>query len=354
MSSLRIGIIGAGNIGQTHAETLRSLGETIDAVADIDERNRMAFAESFEIPSTYDDHRTMLADEPLDLVVVAVPNALHAECAIAALEADVDVFVEKPLAHTLADAERIADTARTSDGSVMVGFVRAFESWAGELKDRIADGTFGHVYDVDAEYVRRRGIPQLGSWFTQKRVSGGGALIDVGVHVLHLTLYLLDFPTIETVSATTGNHFGTKDDYTYLSMWGGGPIDDGTFDVDDYARVFLRTADGTTIHLHLSWAINDSPTQSIRVHGVETGAVTEIENGKPRVNLYSTNGSALSDTELTYSDTDRFANQWSYVTDVVRGDRELTKNTLEEGLLVQRLIDAIYESAETGREVDLR
>lgn len=353
MPPLLIGLIGAGNIGQIHARAIESLGESITAVADIDSANRDSFADEFGVVSAYDDYRTMLDEEDLDLVIVSVPNSLHAECAIAALEADVDVFVEKPLAHTLEDAERLAAVEAESAGRVTVGFVRAFEPWVAEIRSAIAGGELGDVYDIDAEFVRRRGIPQLGSWFTRKHVSGGGAVIDIGVHVIHLALHLLDFPSVKSVSATTGGHFGSKAEYTYLNMWGGAPIDDGAFDVDDYARALVRTADGTTIHLHLAWASNGKSNESLRIYGGRAGATIDGVGSSQRATMYSTRGEGLTDTEVHLPDADRFTAQWEYVVAVTRGDVKPSQNTLEEGLAVQRVVDAIYESAETEREVVL-
>ncbi len=153
------------------------------------------------------------------------------------------------------------------------------------------------------------------------------------------------------MSATTGSHFGTKPDYTYLNMWGGGPVGDGEFDVDDYARALIRTADGTTIHFHLAWALNGESNQSLRIYGDRAGATIDGVGSSQRSMVYSTGESGLTDTEIHLPESDRFTAQWEYVIAVVRGDREPTQNTLEEGLAVQRVVDAIYESAQSGREV---
>lgn len=352
MSGLNAGIIGCGSIARHHADGLTELGERISAVADIDEAARRDFAADYDVGETYEDYERMIREADLDLVVVAVPNALHAACAETALGADLDVFVEKPLAHTLSDARRIADAERESDGRVMVGFVRAFDPWFTDLRRRAERGDFGDIYDVDVSYVRRRGIPQLGSWFTRKDVSGGGVMIDAGVHVLHLALAALDFPEIETVTGSTGAHFGSKPDYTYLTMWGGDPVEDATFDTEDYARALIRTTDGTTIHFHATWAVNGAPGQAIRVHGDEAGTETTLDGG-PETTVYATDGDGLTDTDLRLPERKSFLAEWEYFTAVVRGEREHTRNTVAEGLAVQEVVDAIYESADSGRQVVL-
>lgn len=352
MEPLRAGLIGCGSIGRLHAETLEAIGEEVAAVADVDPTALESFADDFDVSETYEDYERMIDDAALDLVVVAVPNSLHADCAIAALRADLDVFVEKPLAATLEGARRIESAARESAGDLMVGFVKAFEPAFEDARDRAVDGEFGTVYDVDVEYVRRRGIPQLGSWFTSKDAAGGGALIDAGVHALHLALTILDFPEMETVSAATGSHFGTKDDYTYLSMWGGDPLPDAEFTTEDYVRGLVRTADGATLHLHCAWAGNTDPRKSVRVQGSEAGMTIE-EGSAVEPTLYSTDRGALTDTDLEHPDEAIFENQWAYFASVVRGERDHTRNTLEEGLAVQRLVAAMYESAADDREVSL-
>ncbi len=171
------------------------------------------------------------------------------------------------------------------------------------------------------------------------------------MHVLHLVLRILDFPEIASVSASTGGHFGIDEDYTYLSMWGGGPVNGGAFDVDDYARAFVRIADGATIHVHFAWAANGTATDGIRVYGADTGVTIDATDGLPKATTYSASGRALTDIELYLPERERFVEQWSYAVDVARGERESTRNTLEEGLTVQELVNAIYESAERGREV---
>ena len=344
MSQPNIGIIGAGTIAGYHADALSSLGGSVHAIADLDPEARRAFAEEYGVERTYDSYEAMLADADLDAVVVSVPNAFHAECSIAALEADADVLVEKPLATSADAAAEIATAERESQGTVMVGFCKTFSPWFEWLGERIADGRFGTVYDIEAEFVRRRGIPRLGSWFTRKDISGGGAMIDIGVHVLHQLLTLLDFPEIRSVSAATGRNFGTKEEYTYLDMWGGDPEDDATFDVDDHTRAMLHTESGVTVNLHVAWASNSDSRQILRVHGDEGGATVRVGDGGTTV--YSTDGDALSTTSLDHKSVNTFTRQWEYFLDVVQGEREHTRNTLEEGLAVQEAIDRIYDSAE--------
>lgn len=349
MTAQRIGFIGAGSVAHHHADALQDVDASVHAVADINPDARRAFAGEYDVAEMYADYETLLEEATLDAVVVAVPNALHAECAITALEADVDVLVEKPLATTYDEAATIVDAERDSRATAMVGFCKSFTPWFEGVEDRVESGRFGSVYEVEAEYVRRRGIPQAGSWFTRKDVSGGGALIDLGVHVVHLALSVLDFPTIRNVSASSGAHFGSRDDYASVGMWdesAGGE----TFDVDDHTRALIHTEEGATIHLHAAWASNSEPRQSFRVYGDEAGAFTSDINGA-EMTLYSTDGDALATNALERPAADRFVEEWRYFTSVLRGEHDHTRCTLDEGLAVQEVVDAIYESADQRKPV---
>ncbi|WP_458207509.1 Gfo/Idh/MocA family protein [Haladaptatus sp. NG-SE-30] len=361
MNTLDIGFVGGGTVAGWHAETVTSLGHDIAAITDIDPDVRAAFAETYDVATQYKDHEQMIANEDLDVVVVAVPNVYHADCAVAALEADVDVFVEKPLAHDLAAAERVEAAEQESDGTVMVGFMRPFAPHATSVKEMIDDGEFGDVYEINLDYVRRRGIPGYGSWFASKSTAGGGALIDIGVHVLHLGLHLLDFPKIESVTASTGAHFGTKEDYTATHAPNVDLGDPEEFDVEDNARAFIRTADGTTINLKCAWASNSEVSREVQVLGDESGAEFSIMGGD--LTLRSTNRNGVSDEtvafpplegrDLSFGNGETFTAEWQYFTEVVAGEREHTRSTLEEGVTVQRVIEAIYESADVGSEIEL-
>jgi predicted dehydrogenase len=286
----------------------------------------------------------------VDVVVVAVPNAIHADATTAALEAGKHVLLEKPLAHTLEDATRIRDAAVAAQSQAMVGFMLPFDPASELVRRRIDRGDMGQIYDIDAEMVRRRGIPQIGSWFTRKDVSGGGVLIDIGSHISHLALTLSDFPAIESVDASVGTHFGDRSDYTYHDMWGGDPLEDPTFDVEDHARAFIRT-EGPTIDIQCAWAANRQPSRSVTVQGADAGVSFE-PGADPAV--YGTDGDSLTSTAHDVPEGEPKCREWEYFLDVLAGDRPHDRNTVEEGYLVQQLLDAIYRSADSGDAVSLR
>jgi predicted dehydrogenase len=349
MSEFAVGFVGGGSIARAHAEATAALGYDLRAVADVAEGARDAFAGDYGA-EPFASHAEMLdaVGDRLDAVVVAVPNRYHADVAVDCLEAGVPVLVEKPLAHTLADARRVADAARGSDAPAVVGFNMAFEPATGVVRDALAAGEFGEVYEVGVEYVRRRGVPRLGSWFTRKADSGGGPVVDLGPHVLHVALAALGFPAVEAVSATTGTRFGDRADYTYLDMWGGGPTDEAAFDVEDHARALVRTAAGP-VHLDVAWASNREPRKRVRVLGDEAGATFD-PNGAA-VTFHSTRHGGLATETVETTGANSFEREWQYVAAVVRGEREHARNTVAEGLAVQTVIEGVYESARRGAEV---
>jgi predicted dehydrogenase len=348
----RVGIVGLGGMGTIHAGNLDALGADVVAGADVDPEKREAFEREFGA-ETVGGHDDLVARD-LDAVVVTTPNRFHEPAAAAALEAGLDVLVEKPLAHDLDSAERVAEAAAASEGFCMVGFHNRFCPAAQLFKAHQAEGRFGALTHVEASYVRRRGIPGTDSWFTDKDLSGGGALVDIGVHAIDFALYLLGFPEVTEVSGTTRTGFGRRTDYAdpdgFAGNWGG---TGGTFDVDDSASAFLRTADGATVTLEVSWAANRAPEDEFVVRGTEAGA--NLALGGDTLTTYETGTAGLDH----YADTDHRGRldragheaEAAAFLDAVAAGRPPDENTVREGLVVQRVVDAIYRSSESGRAV---
>lgn len=345
-----VGIIGLGNIGRYHADRLRNHGAEIVGGMDVLPEARERFERDYGV-ATYDDHTELY--DVVDAVVVTTPNKFHEEYAVAALEAGLDVLLEKPLAHTVESAERIAEVAREAEGFCMVGFHNRYLAPIEVLTDQRDRGRFGELTHIDANYIRRRGIPGRGSWFTSKEIAGGGALIDIGVHALDLALYLLDFPEVVEVTGTVRSEFGTREDYTYLQMWG----DDAgheRFDVEDSVNAFIRCANGETISLDVAWAANRPSNNEFVLRGTDAGAHLDRSNGEMTFYESSPDGAAhFSDTQVETRERDAHAaEQETFLRAVASGERP-DRNTVEQGLVVQRVMDAIYRSSETGRAIHL-
>ncbi|WP_332899660.1 Gfo/Idh/MocA family protein [Haladaptatus sp. CMSO5] len=348
---VNVGIVGLGGIGNHHAERIVDLGHTVVAGIDVNETARAAFAEEYdaEVGTSFDD----LVEADVDAVIITTPNKYHEQTAIAALDAGYDVLLEKPLAHTLESAERIAGAAARADGFCMVGFNNRFAPGVEVFKSYQRAGRFGEVTHVEANYVRRRGVPGRGSWFTTKAVAGGGALIDIGVHAIDLAMYFLDFPEVVEVAGTTHSTFGSRDDYAYLEMWGDDAGPSG-FDVEDAATAFIRCADGKTVSLEVAWATNRRPNHGFHIDGTGAGAHFDRESGD--LELFETGHDGVdhfSDSTIETRDIDLHkAEDRSFLEAVQSGDPP-QRNTVEQALAVQRIIDAIYRSDEEGRAIRL-
>ncbi|WP_254768331.1 Gfo/Idh/MocA family protein [Salinilacihabitans rarus] len=350
-SGIGVGVVGLGGMGQHHAKNLSELGADVVAGADLLPEARRAFAETYGA-TPYENHEDLVADEAVDAVVVATPNKFHEPIAVAALEADRHVLVEKPLAHSLESAERIAAAAAESDGICMVGFHNRHTGAAAMFDEYSARGRFGDLTHVEANYVRRRGVPGPGSWFTNPELAGGGALLDIGVHALDLALYVLDFPEVVEVSGVTRTTFGTTEEYADPDGFGDNwDAEAETYEVDDAVSAFVRCADGKTISLEAAWATNREPSMDFVVRGTEAGAKFEI--GDTDMRIYETDTAGVdhyADVDLSGdSSATGYNEQDAVFLETIVAGAEPTANTVEEALVVQRVIDAIYRSSETGR-----
>ena len=355
MSGPKIGVVGLGTMGHIHASNARQVGGEVVAGADVSADARESFTREFGA-SVYDSHEDMLDEASVDAVVITTPNAFHESVAVAALDADCDVMIEKPLADSLEAGKQIATAEDRSEGFCMVGFHNRFSPAAITAKSYAERGRFGEITHVEANYVRRRGIPAPGSWFTNAELAGGGALIDVGVHVIDFVLYLLGFPEITEVSGVSRSEFGSRPDYADPDGFGGSWTErGGSFDVDDSASAFLRCADGRTISLEVAWATNREPTNDVLLRGTEAGGRLEV--GGDDLELYET-GTAGIDHHVSSTITGELARhghlaEVEVFLDAVERGQPPEENTVAEALTVQRIVEAIYESSNTERAVPL-
>ena len=350
-NDVAVGIVGLGGIGHHHATKLTERGANLVGGMDIDADARRRFHETFDVHA-YEDESALY--DACDAVFITTPNRFHEEYATSALASGLDVLLEKPLAHTLESAERIADAARSADGFCMVGFNNRFAEPVQVIKHYQDEGRFGETTHVEANYIRRRGIPGRGSWFTSDDVAGGGALIDIGVHAVDLALYFLDHPEVVEVSGETRAEFGDRDDYAFVHMWGEDAGPDG-FDVDDSATAFIRAADGSTISLEVAWATNRPTNDEFVVRGTAAGAT--FDRGSDELTFHEADTGAdhhhLSDTSVETRESDSHAAEQGVFLEAVASEEKPTINTIEQALSVQRVIDAIYRSSEQGEAVRL-
>ena len=271
---MKIGFIGAGNIGRTHIEAfaaLRDAGEDVDlfAVADSNRAAATACAEEFGIAEPQLDAMGLIRDRRVDALVLAVPNAWHAPLAMAALRAGKHLLLEKPMGANLADAQSIFQAQQETARVVMLCHQMRWTWWAQAMRRRVEGGELGEVYHARTGWLRRQGIPGWGTWFTRKESSGGGPLIDLGVHMLDLTLHLLGNPVPVSVTGVTAAKFGPR--RRGIGKWGT-PDWEGEFDVEDFASALVRLGDGRVLNLDVSWAAHvDRPGEYIELLGADAG-----------------------------------------------------------------------------------
>jgi predicted dehydrogenase len=346
----RIGIVGMGTIGTVHAEALKKVptAELVAVAEVIPDRLAQRAAEYKAHP--YADYRKMLHEAQVDGVYVCVPNFAHCDITIAALKAGKHVFCEKPMALNAEQALRMVEAAKAARKQIQMGMAWRQRTESQVLRDYIAKGKLGHIYHMRTVLRRQRGVPGLGGWFTTKAMSGGGALIDTGVHFFDLVMWLSDRWDPERVSASAYNEFGKRmKDYLYVSMWAGPPKYDGVCDVDDYAAGHVRFPGGATLSFEISWAGNNEEDTFIEILGDKGGA--RACDGKP-LRIITEDQGRVVEVQPKYEDRNIFEMEGIKFADVVLG-KAAPPATGEQGLAVMRLLDAIYKSARLNKEVSV-
>lgn len=345
MGILRVGIIGAGGIAtNVHIPNyLKKEGKVkLVAVADVAIERAQKVAEKFEIPYAFTSYKEMLASVELDAVSVCIPNKFHREATIAALEAGCHVLCEKPPAMTVEEAEEMATIAKRTGKFLTYGFHYRYQAEVETAKRFIEAGELGEIYSARVHAIRRRGIPGWGV-FTNKELQGGGPLIDIGVHMLDTALYLMGYPEPAVVLGKTHQRIGTKKGVGLSGDW-----DYENYTVEDMAVGMVTFQNGATLTVETAFAANVEKDETMQVSllGDEGGA--EIFPLK----IFQEKHHTLVDLTPAYlPKTDGYYREISQFVDCcLEGVPPLC--TPEQGITIQRIVNAIYESAETGRAVE--
>ena len=352
MAKVKIALIGAGNIANTHLEAYAKVPDAeIYAICDINESRLNETADRFGIERRYTDLDAMLAELPeLDAADVCVWNCSHAECSIKALNAGLHVLCEKPMAYNAREAEEMLETARKNNKLLMIGFVLRFSDEAKISMDFIEKDYLGEIYYAKAQYVRRHGNP--GGWFCDKARSGGGPVIDLGVHVIDLTRCLMGNPKPVRVYAVTYDKLGKRD---YLKTHVGWSPKDATPEdpctVEDFASALIRYDNGAVTHLETTYSLNGEDSAKKLLYGTKGGL--DLTEG---VKIFSEYNDFLADinvhTKNYKQSEDMFVAEMSHFVDCVANGTECRAKA-EDGIEVMKILDAIYLSAKTGHEVVL-
>ena len=364
MSTLKIGIIGCGGIA--HAKHLPALAKLTDlaemiAFCDIIEERAEIAAKQYGVPGakTYTDYKQLIQDDTIDVIHVLTPNSSHSTITVDALEAGKHVMCEKPMAINSQEAKIMLDAAERTRKKLTIAYQNRFRDDALMLKEACNDGYLGDIYFAKAHAVRRRAVPTWGV-FMDKEKQGGGPLIDIGTHALDLTLWYMNNYKVKSVS---GSAFHKLKDQNRANMFGKWNPDE--FEVEDAAVGFIKMENEATIFLESSWALNtlDVREAMTTLCGTKGGAEMRRHpiEGKPALHLNSEmygklveikpemNSSIPYYGSLEVTEADREARQWLEA--IIEDKEPLVKP--EEAYVVTTILEAIYESARTGKEVIL-
>ncbi|WP_219839146.1 Gfo/Idh/MocA family protein [Paenibacillus sp. R14(2021)] len=347
---LNIGVIGAGSISGLHLEAYRACPDAvITAICDLNEERAKAAAAKYGAPSSYTDYRELLRNPEIDAVSICTWNNTHAEIAIAALEAGKHVLCEKPLCKTVEDAERVQAAVERSGKVLQVGFVRRYASSIDVLKRFIDAGELGEIYYAKASCLRRLGNP--GGWFSDKERSGGGPLIDLGVHIIDLCWYMMGRPKVKSVSGNTYRKLGNRSQIENLSFYKAADYNSERNDVEDMANAVIRFENGASLMVDVSFTLHAAKDElSVKLYGDQGGA--EIE---PALVIMSEKHNTIVNMtpqvdHASFDMTDAFGREITHFVNSSLGRCE-TLSPVQDGVEVTRMLCAVYESAATGKEI---
>ncbi len=343
MKKLRIGVIGLG-VGRLHLGQYKAHPAVeLAAAADLDEKRLTRAVAEFGVARGYASGEEMLEKEALDVVSVCTPNKLHKPLTIAALRRGCHVLCEKPMAINAAQACEMLEAARAADRRLMINFSYRFNDQSYALKRQVESGVLGEIYFGRSLWHRRRGLPGFGGWFGIKECSGGGALIDLGVHRLDLALWLMGYPKPAWVMGAAYDPIASE-----LARREG-----KKFDVEDLAVAAIRFENGATLHLEASWASNTKSNERMETILLGTrGGLTQRNIGESydfEAEIHLEAHGCPFDMKL-HPPVPAARSAMAHFVDAILHDTPHTA-TGEEGYIVMRILDAIYESARSGAPV---
>jgi len=346
MEKVRVGIVGLGIGRISHLDQFKKDPRAVvQAICDQSTDLLTKIASEFDIPQSFTNYEEFIEKAEIDAVVLAVPNFLHKSMTLAALDRGLHVLCEKPMAMDAAEAAEMREKVRATGRKFMINFNQRFRAEHQYFKRLIESGKLGEVYYGSVGWRRMRGMPGFGGWFGQKKMSGGGPLIDLGVHILDLARWLIGNPKAVTVSASTFAHIGKT-----LAR-----EQKKEFDVEDMASALLRFDNGSTLVLEASWALNFEEREKVYVElsGTKGGLSNITYDYKDSMTCIfrEESGAMVKTVPLKYPKA--FENSQEHFISCILNDKEPDAGAAD-GVEIMRILDAIYESARIGREVELR
>ena len=349
---LGIGVIGVGSIASSHLQAYAANPHVrLVAVHDALPERAREKAAAFGVERVHDELADLLGDPEVEAVSICTWNDSHARLAVAALEAGKDVLLEKPLSMTLAQAEEVAAAVERTGRRLQVGFVRRFGQNTQVLKRFVDAGELGPIYHARAVNVRRLGNP--GGWFADSARSGGGPLIDIGVHVLDLCWYLMGTPRAVTVSGTVSTRLGNRANITNLSRYTVADYNPELSDVEDLAAALIRFDNGATLILETAYSLHATEDRlEVAVFGERGGA--ELE---PALRIVTERHDTVLNTtpqidDPTFDFARGFQAEIDHFVALCRGEAQDVA-PVQHGVEMMRMLEAVYRSAAAGHEIQL-
>lgn len=341
---LKVGIAGAGWPGQAHARGYEAAGGfEVVAVADLIPERRKALLSQWPEAREFAGYDQMIQQCELDVVSVCLPTALHAEAVVASLKAGRHVLCETPPVLHAGQLRAMSRTAQRTGRLVQFAFQRRFGAAEQAARQAVSKGYAGTPYHVRAAWMRTRSIPRGTGWYTDRAQSGGGAIADLGVHLLDLGRLLLDQPAAVTAFAVSHQRFRSL------------VPDTDRYDVDDATFALVRFANGATLELATAWAINQPPSQSgtlLRVHG-DAGAIDVYTSSGPVLWRGFDGKSEPKSTVLPQPRLAGHAAMARHLRTAIEG-KASPSASLEEAASIMHLLDALRQSAQGGRSVPVK
>ncbi|HTK83358.1 MAG TPA: Gfo/Idh/MocA family oxidoreductase [Bacteroidota bacterium] len=334
MEKIRLGIVGLGWVSQVfHLPVLTKCEDVeIIAVCDKDKSRARMIAERFGIPRAYNDYQQMLATEDLDSIDVCTSTDAHLPITLASLNAGKNVFVEKPIARHYDEALQMADAARKNKKLLMVGMNNRFRPDTMILKSFIEKGELGKLFYAKLGWLRK--LSSDNRWMTQKDKSGGGVFLDLGIVMLDLVLWMMGFPPVERVSSKMYMH--------------------KTKAVEDSCVVFLEMKYGTSVMIEVSWSFQSAQDFLYsEFFGSEGSAMINPLRVYKQLHGNLVNVTPVK-TETPYNLYKKsYENELKHFVGAARGLHQVV-STGDEAVQRMKIVEAIYQSAQKGKEIFIK
>ena len=348
MATLKVGVIGVGGIARVHMPGWEASEHAeVVAGADIDANALEQWGKTWNVENLTTDSTELINNPDIDVIDIITPNMYHAPLAIAAMEAGKHVICEKPLAPTPDEIRKMIAARDASGKMLMTAQHFRFKGTSKALKTEIDAGALGDIYHARSWMLRRDGLPGRPG-FILKQHSGGGATIDIGVHILDLTLWMMGNPEPVSVTGVARTELGKLDGA--FSRWGDIPKE---MDVEEFAAAFIRFDNGATLVLEVGWMLHhDTQGEDMQMWLYGTGGGSHW----PKCEIYNTSIATRQHFNRTLQRTQDTMEAHAlecveFAQAVVDGAPSPVP--AEQSLQVLTILEAIYRSQQTGREVRL-